>query len=149
HAAMLARLSDENAVEVDAVPLDDRQWRVTVAGFDRVGDLSLICGLLFVHGFNITDGNVFTAEHGSATHRGGRSAAGEKPASGMEAPKFVDVFTVRPPRGKEAAPLWDAYRSDLAELMRLSDQRSPREAQGALARRVAEAVRGHAARPLG
>ncbi|MEX0702636.1 MAG: glutamine synthetase adenylyltransferase [Planctomycetales bacterium] len=184
HGALLARLSEENIVEVEAAPVEaapyeecgvrsaecgvqnagsgmpgsesreksslrtpnsafrtPKEWRVTVAGFDRVGDLSIICGLLFVYGFNITDGNVFTAEQVAATHRGGKPAGAEKPAVSPAAAKFVDVFTVRPPRGAALPEAWKNYRDELAELMRLSAERGPRDAQGALARRVAEAVR--------
>ncbi|HID24351.1 MAG TPA: hypothetical protein EYP14_18385, partial [Planctomycetaceae bacterium] len=62
HKRLLDRLGEENIVEVEAVPRDDGTWRLTVVGFDQIGDLSMICGLLFVYGFDIVDGNVFTAE---------------------------------------------------------------------------------------
>ncbi|MEX0717846.1 MAG: glutamine synthetase adenylyltransferase [Planctomycetaceae bacterium] len=180
HGELLARLSDENVVEVEAAPHEGgesratgdwtvpgnvpaenaspavrhssrfpKEWRVTIAGFDRVGDLSLICGLLFVYGFNITDGNVFTAEHVEAAHHGRPGPAEKGPPTdkaGIATPKFIDVFTVRPPRERESAEAWKAYRDELGELMKLSDERGPREAQGALAKRVAETVRDHSGR---
>lgn len=145
HAELLDRLSDENVVEVDAAPLSNRDWRVTVAGFDRVGELSLICGLLFVYGFNITDGNVFTAEQMGGAHPPDAQRT-PRPGAAPAPPKFVDVFTVRSARGSATPDVWQRYRDDLAGLMRLSDERGPREAQGALARRVAEALRDYSGR---
>ena len=45
-----------------AQPLSEDTWRVTVVGYDYPGELSIICGLFFVFGFNIIDGNAFTYE---------------------------------------------------------------------------------------
>ncbi|MEX2285791.1 MAG: glutamine synthetase adenylyltransferase, partial [Planctomycetaceae bacterium] len=62
HAALLDRISEDNSVEIETERLENGDWRVTVVGIDHPGDLSRICGLLFVHGFDILDGNVFTAD---------------------------------------------------------------------------------------
>ena len=35
---------------------------MTIVGYDYPGELSLICGLLLVHGFDIIEGQVFTYE---------------------------------------------------------------------------------------
>ncbi len=40
-------------MRVVAEPARDNTWRVTVLGIDHPGDLSMICGLLFVYGFDI------------------------------------------------------------------------------------------------
>ena len=42
-----------------------RNAGLTVVGYDQLGDLSLMCGLLFAFGFNIESGDVFT---GSEVH---------------------------------------------------------------------------------
>jgi hypothetical protein len=47
---------------VEVISLDDKTWRVTVVAYDYPGELSVICGLLFVHGFDISDGYAFTYE---------------------------------------------------------------------------------------
>ena len=62
HAVLLSRLSTENVVEVDAQRESDDEWRVTVVGYDLPGDLSMICGLLFVYGGDIESGDVFTED---------------------------------------------------------------------------------------
>ena len=55
-------LDDDHLVEMDAVPIEGGCWRVTIVAYDYPGELSLICGLLFVYGFSIYDGHVFTYE---------------------------------------------------------------------------------------
>ena len=50
---------------MEARPLDDERWELTVVGFDRIGDLSVICGLLFTFGYNIESGDVFTCLEGT------------------------------------------------------------------------------------
>jgi glutamate-ammonia-ligase adenylyltransferase len=148
HAAMLRRLSDTNEVEVAAVrgerresrdertktSLDsslstlDSSWTLTVAGQDHIGDLSMICGLLFVYGFDIVDGNVFTELPGGRKGKSGRGT------------EFVNVFTVRPTR-PVADDVWLRYERELEDLIRLVAAGKQREAQGRLAKRVASALR--------
>src|SRR5215475_11680118 len=93
-------------------------WRVTIVGYDYPGELSLICGLLLVHGFDIVDGEVFTYEPlapspqapRTETRQGWRrqpyrrfARRPETPPAGANGPpaaedvrqKIVDVFTVR------------------------------------------------------
>ncbi|MGQ9683108.1 MAG: glutamine synthetase adenylyltransferase [Anaerolineae bacterium] len=140
HARMADRLDQDNLVEVDALPLADGSWRVTLVGYDYAGELSLICGLLFAYGLNIRDGQVFTYELlpspriAGAAIRGGRSATRERR-------KIVDVFTVRPAAGTITAELWPAYKADLMALLRRLEAGERREAQGELARRAAAVLR--------
>ncbi len=56
------RLSDDDSLIVDWRSLDAELSEVTIAGFDQLGELSMMCALLFVHGFDIVEGNVFTEE---------------------------------------------------------------------------------------
>ena len=120
HAELLRGLCDETPVAVDTALLSDGRWQVTVAGFNHPGELSIICGLLFAHGFNIVDGNAFSEEHvagGSTAIRppNGGGGAGEGAAA-----KFVDVFTVEPAEHPDVGvtEVWRRYTAELAGLIR-------------------------------
>ncbi|MBA3315586.1 MAG: glutamine synthetase adenylyltransferase [Planctomycetota bacterium] len=139
HATMLRRLSPDNEVEVEAVRLPTAKngaksadaslrWQLTIAGRDHVGDLSMICGLLFVYGFDIVEGNVFTELPGGRKGRSGRGT------------EFVNVFTVRA-TGKARDEDWPRYERELEELIKLVADGKHREAHGRLAKRVAAAMR--------
>jgi glutamate-ammonia-ligase adenylyltransferase len=146
HARLIERLDQDNLVEVEAVPLEADLWQVTVVGYDYLGELSLICGLLFLYGFNIVSGEVFT--YGPA---GGRAAQSRKTSArpkkaarmvnGSQRQKIVDVFSVRPVAA--ASPLtdpddiWLRYTTDLTSLCQRLQRGEQREAQGELAKRVA------------
>jgi glutamate-ammonia-ligase adenylyltransferase len=151
HAAFAEQLDDDHLVEVDAVLLDDGRWRVTIVGYDYPGELSLICGLLFVYGFNICDGDVFTYEpletptfpkapsfRESPSHR--RRHAPLETAHKDWRRKIVDVFTVRSAHKEVSADVWLRYADDLAALLRLMHTGKRREARGELAKRVAVAL---------
>jgi len=148
HAVLAGQLDPDNLVEVRAVPVEDGRWRVTIVAYDYPGELSLICGLLFIHGFSILDGHVFTyeplAEPPRSRRRGGPSRRLTQAAARQ---KIVDVFTVQPVRGEVSANLWSRYRDDLAELLGLMHAGERRQARGELAKRVAvvmRAIRGTA-----
>ncbi len=130
HATMSQCLDEDNPIEIDAVRgPGEGLWRVTIVGYDFLGELSLICGLLFAYGFSIIDGQVFTYE--PATDQGDASR------------KIVDVFTVREAIRRPADPaMWDHYADDLTELVRLLQAEGAGAAQGELARRVARGARG-------
>lgn len=131
HAALADRLSRELPIAVDAAALKDGRTRVTIVGYDYLGVLSVICGLMFSHGFSIVDGYVYTYEAVGTT-------AGER--------KIVDVFTVKPVHepgraGQEIPSDWSRYEADLLNLVRLLQERRQRAVQGELAKRVAAALR--------
>ncbi len=149
HAALAAHLDDEHLVEVETTPLGDEHWRITIVGYDYPGELALICGLLFVYGFSIEDGNVFTYEpagphpppcspHPLPIVGRGRGDGGV--GEGSSPRKIVDVFTVRPVRGEATRETWTRYAADLAAFLRLMQAGERRRARGELARRVAAAV---------
>jgi glutamate-ammonia-ligase adenylyltransferase len=50
---MVKQLNRDTLIQIDAVPLPDDHWQVTVVAYDYAGELSLICGLMFVYGLNI------------------------------------------------------------------------------------------------
>jgi len=150
HTELAERLGDDRLVEVEAAPLGDKRWRVTIVAYDYFGELSLICGLLFVYGFNILDGDIFTYEplvsapvapdRARRPPRRRRRASSTAPGSDTRR-KIVDVFTVRSVLDEVPADIWSRYADDLAALLRQLNAGQQREAQGALAARVAAALR--------
>lgn len=154
HAIMAAQLDRANPILVDAQPLAEGSWRVTIVGYDYLGILSVICGLLFAYRFSIIDGHVYTYEPGTTAAEGpGLKADDQKTKASraaVAAPrKIVDVFQVSPVEGAQPEPeTWARYRADLLSLVRLLQAREQRLAQGELAKRVASALRAnHAAAP--
>lgn len=151
HAIMAAQLDPANPILVDAQPLKEDRWRVTIVGYDYLGVLSVICGLLFAYGFSIVDGHVYTYEPGTSDDKGQNLASGgpwmRENRVGAAAPrKIVDVFQVSPVGGARPDPdTWTHYRADLLNLVQLLQARELRLAQGELAKRVARAVRSNTA----
>jgi glutamate-ammonia-ligase adenylyltransferase len=133
HTALAALLDADNLVEVEAMPLDDGRWRVTIVAYDYPGELSLICGLLFVYGLSIHDGYVFTYGEAHPARAGGSKRGGRR--------KIVDAFTVEPVRDEITAGTWMRYADDLAALLRLLQDGRAGDAPGELANRVAAALR--------
>ncbi|MCL6430099.1 MAG: glutamine synthetase adenylyltransferase [Anaerolineae bacterium] len=146
HAALADRLGDGNLVEVEAEPLDEGAWRVTVVAYDYPGELSAICGLLFVYGFSIHRGQAFTYEPAAPTVLS--DAAGRGPAARAAHQrarrKIVDVFEVRRVFGEATEDLWVRYAADLSDLLRRLEAGRQREAQGELAKRAAATLRQQA-----
>ncbi len=129
HAALVERLAADHLVEVEAVPLDGGDWRVTIVAYDFPGELSLICGLLFLYKLNIESGLVFTynpldsSQSGNQVHNTRRI--------------IVDVFTVRFVNGNIPENIWHEYANSLEQLLRLMQAGEQSEAHGELAKRVA------------
>lgn len=139
HADLAGRLRADNPVEVRAEPLGQGSWRVTIVGYDYLGELSLICGLLFVYGFSIAEGHVFTYEP-TANGRQVAGAASSLPLAGDARRKIVDVFTVDSFLPDSDAGVWLRYEGELANLLKLLQAHRQTEAQGELAKRVAVAA---------
>jgi glutamate-ammonia-ligase adenylyltransferase len=135
HATRADKLDSQHLAEVDATPMDDGNWRVTIVAFDYPGELSMICGLMTVYGLNIFDGNVFTYE--PAPDRTG--ALARLPVQPIKSTrrKIVDVFTVNPVVKDFQAVTWLKYADDLASLLGMMNEGKRREAQGELLKRVA------------
>ena len=131
HPQILKTLNSDRPVRVLARSEGDGSWRVRVLGIDQPGGLSLICGLLFVYGFNIVNGYVSTDE----------PVQGKKKAK-ESGRTFADVFTVRSSIEAVMFEVWSRYEVDLTELLLLSQSGRSHEAQGRLASRVAEALEG-------
>lgn len=155
HAALARQLDDETSIVVDAVPIQERTWRVTIVGYDYPGELSVICGLLFVRGFDILDGNVFTYEPvpdveglesaaqdaRTVTPPPGRPPRRKGPSTLKGVPdarkKIVDVFTVKSvlfePPGDQ---IWKDYAEDLRRLVGMMRRGERAAARGQIAKRV-------------
>ncbi len=169
HTLLAEQLDEERLAVVEAEPLPGNRWRVTIVGYDYPGELSVICGLLFVHGLNISEGEAFTYEplegapeplESSPATSGIRqfrsrkralstSAEGQLPAarsmgtqhSGADARrKIVDVFTVLPENESASqAEIWAHYAGDLNDLLQMMRLGQRREARGELAKLVGAA----------
>ena len=129
HLQLLKSLSPDKPVIVRAQSDGTGEWRVRVLGIDQPGELSLICGLLFVYGFDIINGFVSTGEHASQN---------ETPKEAHR--EFVDVFKVRSSVEAVMSEVWNCYEADLTELVQLAQSGRSHEAQGKLASRVADAL---------
>jgi glutamate-ammonia-ligase adenylyltransferase len=144
---------------VEAAARGDGEWRVTIVAYDYAGELSLICGLLFVYGFSIQNGDVFTYELAHDPQRSTASTEStsaapisrrrrrmtDRVASADGRRKIVDVFTVRPVEGEVHETVWARYAADLEELLRHLEVGRQSEAHGELARRVGLALQGTSA----
>ncbi len=129
HLKLVGSITEDRPVRVLAEPHSDGTWRVRVLGIDQPGELSLICGLLFVYGFDIVEGFAST---GQIAAMPGRSKDSFR--------DFVDVFTVRSSVEVVMSEVWHRYESDLTQLVHLAQAGRGTEAQGRLASRVAEAL---------
>ena len=173
HHADLARgINEQMPAIVDTQLMSKGTWRVTVVGYDYPGELSIICGLFFVSGFNIIDGNAFTYEpvaytsfesashaprrfnprlgsHGSDALSGGqeRRLFPRRRSSSTSQPdtrrKIVDVFTVKSILSTPPdGSIWQSYTADLHHLLRMMRTGQRREARGELAVRVGQMFKG-------
>ncbi len=128
HARLASRLTPEHPVHVRARPIGEHRWEVTIVAYDYLGELSLITGLLFIHGFNIIEGHVFTYERDPARE---------------ERPKIVDVFIVQPIERENVEGRWEAYARDLRDLLRRLHRGAREDVQGEIATRFAHALTRH------
>jgi glutamate-ammonia-ligase adenylyltransferase len=134
HALLADSLDNEHLVRLETESLSGGAWRVTIVAYDYLGELSLICGLLYVYDLDILRGQVFTYEPLSET-----SSFEDRRAQPGGRKKIVDVFDVRPiARSKGfSAKTWDSYLSDLSRLLHLANMGERRQARVELAKRVA------------
>ncbi len=140
HLHLLDKLdrNEEALALVESRQLPDGKFELTIVGYDHIGDLSIMCGLLSVYGTNIEGGNVFTGgklreslghETGDITRRG-------TPATYR---KYVNVLTLSATQDG-AAPDFEKYETELRELLQLSREGKQEEVQGLLAKRFARAA---------
>jgi glutamate-ammonia-ligase adenylyltransferase len=146
HATLAGLLDQTHLVKVEPRQLNEQEWRLTIVGYDYLGALSLICGLLFEYGLNIIDGRIFTYE-----------PVKERPVQTTVPPKYakpgrskkridtrrklVDVFTVQAVNIVIDEHLWKRYTDDLQTQLTQLRAKNLKEVQGMLAQRVAEKFR--------
>jgi glutamate-ammonia-ligase adenylyltransferase len=155
HADLARNINEQMPASVAAQFISNDTWRVTVVGYDYPGELSIICGLFFVFGFNIVNGNAFTYEplldapapsrppifnHLDSTRRLPPRRKNPSTSEPDTRRKIVDVFTVKtilpdPPNDST----WESYTKDLHHLLRMMRSGQRREARGELAVRVGQA----------
>ena len=162
HALLIEKIRGDSIVIVDANPLGDSRWRVTVVGYDYLGELSLICGLMFVYGLDIIESQIFTYEPPEGNRpltnepailksvnittvksaSNVKANRGENPAQVVRS-KIVDVFIVRPVHNDSLKPeIWIQYSEDLKALLLKMQAGQRREARGELAKRVGALFHG-------
>ncbi|MFQ5652466.1 MAG: glutamine synthetase adenylyltransferase [bacterium] len=155
HTEMATALTHDDPVKLVAQPLSDSDWRVTIVAFDALGELSLICGLLFDYGIDILEGSIFTYEPG------GRGPQGEQRTQPMRRArrlhhradqydprrKIVDVFTVRSVTDVLTAQTWARYANELSIFVKLLREKKQNEVQGEIAKRVAVAISKYSSQP--
>jgi glutamate-ammonia-ligase adenylyltransferase len=133
HALLAGKIDNQTIAIVDALALEDGRWRVTVVGYDYLGELSLICGLMFVYGLDIMESQAFTYEPEQTDQSSSAQIQNARR-------KIVDVFTVRSVRAEAPTPeMWSRYANDLHVLLEKVQVGQRREAQGELAKRVGAA----------
>jgi len=143
HASLAAELNEQQLVLVDAVPSGEGHWKVSVVAYDYLGELSLICGLMFVHGLDIQSAEIFTYENlekapgESSSPRLSRRMSPAKKAlspAALNRRKIVDVFSVV--ALNPGPPDWESYALDLQALVKMLQAGQRREARSQLAKRV-------------
>lgn len=129
---LLERVSDTEPLIVEWQPSSDAMGQMTIAGFDQLGDLSMICGLLFVFGFDVVEGQVAT-----------EGAGIERTTTSPLPLRFLNTFVVRlraTSADRNVHSEIVRLRSELTELLAEARAGRRREAQARLAKRVSEAL---------
>ncbi len=137
HARLAEKVKGSHLAVVKNVLLPSGNWRLTLVGYDYLGALSLICGLLYLYDFDVLDAAIFTYERDiekEFSSRQDQTTRGKKLSSRR---KLVDVFTLRPVKEKCAENVWERYTSDLRFFMNELKNRKHNQVYGALAKRMA------------
>lgn len=140
HTRLLKKITDEHLVELHYVSGENGLWELTFVGEDRVGTLSITAGLLFVYGFNIVSGNVFTGNASSdlSKPRSEKKKSSRKPRRPDR--RYISVLQLKSSRTGNGSEIWADYERDLQTLLSMLQQGKNSQAQGELARRVAIAL---------
>ena len=143
HAKLLDSLSQNTPIVIDQQVAPGHRIQLTVCGFDQIGDLSIVCGLLFAYGFDIVSGNAFTTDH----ILDNTIADSDQQLAAADAEKFVDVFVLGQPPDAKPCEVWDAFQADLTSLVTLVREGQLRRAQASLVSKVAAAFDDSASTP--
>lgn len=143
HAKLLESLSDDSPILIDSAAAPGDRVQLTVCGYDQIGDLSMVCGLLFAYGFDIVSGNAFTTDH----ILDNTVADSNQQLAAADAEKFVDVFVLSPPSQTEPCGVWNDFQTDLTSLVVLARDGHLRKAHATLVNKVAAAFDESASTP--
>jgi glutamate-ammonia-ligase adenylyltransferase len=143
HAKLLESLSHDTPICIDTTVAPGERVQLTVCGYDQIGDLSMVCGLLFAYGFDIVSGNAFTTDH----ILDDTLADSDQQLAAADAEKFVDVFVLEPPPDTKPNEVWDDFLTDLTSLVTLARDGHLRKAQASLVSKVAAAFNESASTP--
>jgi len=164
---MRAELSAQQVVRVQAERLADQSQQITMVGFDRVGALSTICGLLFAYGFNIASGRILAgiSLKGDATPepRSDLQEGHDTAETWLERPLFLNEFRIRretvlpghqasAQTEAEAVPethenFWKRFQDELNDLCLTAEKNGIRYMQSQIVQQVALAMERPAASP--
>ncbi len=141
HLDLLNRLDEDedSLVLVKGRPISDDAYELTVVGYDHIGDLSIMSGLLSVYGTNIEGGNVFTGARLRESLEGDSADIGRRGGASSTYRKYVNVLTLSIDKNRDV-PNFDAYERELRELLRMSREGRQKEVQGRLAKRFAKSA---------
>lgn len=135
HIQLMKKLSHENLVELQVQKLSRNRYELTLTGFNLMGGLSVVCGLLFVYGFNIESGVAFSnLELSPQNEVIGHTCAEESKL------KNIWVFQLESPPETVQTEVWKRYAQDLESLMSEIKQGNLSQVQGELAKKVARAL---------
>jgi glutamate-ammonia-ligase adenylyltransferase len=146
--AIFSQLDPDNPVMILPKQIAENCWQLIVIGYDYPGAFSIICGLLFVQGFNILEGHIFTipaekSENDKAkSHRRLSISQLERlRRSGAKIPgeRVLDLLVVERLNIVKDTE-WQQYQSRLVEFWRMLQQKQIAEARGKMAQLFADAL---------
>ncbi len=147
HEKLIQFLDENTLAKIEATSLTDHSWQLVIVGYDYLGALSVICGLLFIYGFNIQSGQIFTYESVDSTgakQPGSRRRRKRISHSNVEKGslrKIVDVFRITQTQKHVSEEIWQNYETELVDFLRKIRAKQSKEVQGELAKRVANTLR--------
>jgi len=157
---MRDELNSQQVVRVQAELLADQSQQITMAGFDRVGALSTICGLLFASGFDITSGRILAGISQAGDSISELREGLQEPSDTAEAwrhrPLFLNEFHVRRATSlldhqtgtststqtdaESHAKFWERFQSELNDLCLTAEKTGMRFMQSQVVQQVAMAM---------
>jgi glutamate-ammonia-ligase adenylyltransferase len=145
---ILTQLNPDNPVMILPKQVEKNRWQLIVVGYDYPGAFSIICGLLFVHGFNILEGHIFTipaekkADEKSATRRRLSISQLERlrrTAAKIPGERVLDLLIVERINPADEAE-WQQYHQRMKEFWRMLQQKQFTEARGKMAQLFSDAL---------
>jgi glutamate-ammonia-ligase adenylyltransferase len=122
---MISALDEDQRAKVRIYPLGEREFEITIVGFDYLAQFSLFCGLLSAFGLDIRTGDIYSFSKQSLSS------------------KVVDVFNVALKPGETFDETKQhEFEQELQKLARLLAEGSTEEARARLNRFLTERIEG-------